>query len=284
MKFTFEERYKYYTNELFNNCKYYFVVIPHEWKTHRQDMPVYFNEMNDYKEIMNKYTGSYIIVRNDGYNNYNKPCFQKVRKINNHCIFSILHKLNFGRHWEPFYKNVDNVKWEEKKNEIIWRGCPTGNGERINFCIMYNNKYNVGLTQVFSHLTQYSYLIKNEIKVYDFYQYKYIISIEGNDKDSGLNWKLNSNSVVIMKPPTFESWLMEGKLEPWVHYVPLNDDMSNLDEIYEWCLNNDDKCKEIVKNANEFMENFKDLEFEKKLIDKIEKDYFKYIKIKFEDN
>ena len=283
MKLNFKERYKHYTNGIFDDDKYHIVKIPNEWKTHRQNMPVYFDETNDYNEILNKNKGSYIIVRNDGYDNYNQPCFQKVRKINSYNSFSILHKLNFGRHWGPFYKYIDNVKWEDKKNEIIWRGCPTGTNERINFCINYNAKYDVGLTQVFSHLSQYSYLVKNKINIDDFYQYKYIISIEGNDKDSGLDWKLNSNSVVIMKPPTFESWLMESKLEPWIHYIPLNDDMTNLDEIYEWCLNNDEKCKEIVKNANEFMENFKDLEFEKKIIDKIENDYFKYIKIEFEN-
>lgn len=283
MKFSFEERYKYYTNELFNNNKYYDAVIPNEWKTHRQNMPVYFDKTNDYNEILNKNTGSYIIVRNDGYNNYNKPCLHKVRKISNHDNLAILHRLNFGRHWTPFYKNVDNVKWEDKKNEIIWRGCPTGNGDRIKFCDKYYKKYNVGLTMIFSHNKQYEYLIKNTININDFYNYKYIISIEGNDKDSGINWKLASKSVVIMKPPTFESWLMEGKLIPWTHYVPLNDDFSNLDEIYEWCLNNDDKCQEIVKNANEFMNNFRDLEFEIKLLDKIEKDYFKYIKIEFEN-
>jgi hypothetical protein len=111
------------------------------------------------------------------------------------------------------------------------------------------------------------------------YKYKYIVSIEGNDKDSGINWKLASNSVILMKPPTFESWLMESYLQPYVHYVPLNNDFSNLDEIYQWCLNNDDKCKQIIKNANLFMNNFRNLDVEKNLINKIESNYFKYINL-----
>ena len=32
----------------------------------------------------------------------------------------------------------------------------------------------------------------------EFLKYKYILSVEGNDKDSGINWNLNSNSVVLM--------------------------------------------------------------------------------------
>jgi hypothetical protein len=126
-------------------------------------------------------------------------------------------------------------------------------------------------------------LIKPEISYDTFVQYKYIISIEGNEKDSGSNWKLGSGSLVIMKPPKYESWLMESKLIPWVHYVPLNDEMNNLDEIYNWCLNNDDKCKEIVKNANAFMNNFRDMEMENNLIRKIENDYFNYIELNVEE-
>ena len=89
-------------------------------------------------------------------------------------------------------------------------------------------------------------------------QYKYQISIPGNDKDSGLNWKLASNSVVLMAHPKIESWLMEGLLQPYVHYVPLKDDYSDLDEILDWCKSNDDKCKEIVINAQQFMRQFQD--------------------------
>ena len=51
---------------------------------------------------------------------------------------------------------------------------------------------------------------------------------------------------------------MEGALEPYVHYVPLKDDFSDLDDIVAWCENNDDKCKEISVNARKHMEQFMD--------------------------
>jgi hypothetical protein len=280
----FDERYKYYTNGFLNKNKYF--VIPDSWKNHRQNQPVFFNFDNDYFEILNKKQGSYLVVCDDGYNNYGVPCFQKTRKINKPG-FSILNKkFQYARHW-GYHENKDKKRWEEKKNEIIWRGVPTGTvNDRIEFCEKYHNTHNVGLTCFFNHQKKNGkeYLLKDTIDLNEFYEYKYIISIEGNDKDSGINWKLNSNSLVIMKPPTVESWLMEGKLIPWVHYVPLNDNLSNLDEIYNWCLNNDDKCKEIVKNANNFMGQFDDLENEKKLINKIELDYFKNVSFIFWKN
>jgi hypothetical protein len=76
-----------------------------------------------------------------------------------------------------------------------------------------------------------------------------------------------------MAKPTIESWLMEGLLKPYVHYVPLEDDYSDLDKIIEWCEKNDDKCLKIVKNANEFMNQFENIEVEKKIFEMIKEHY-----------
>ena len=53
-------------------------------------------------------------------------------------------------------------------------------------------------------------------------QYKYLLSLESHDTATQLKWWLASGSVVVMPTPTTESWLCEGQLVPWVHYVPLD--------------------------------------------------------------
>ena len=50
-------------------------------------------------------------------------------------------------------------------------------------------------------------------------QYRYTLSLEGNDVATDLKWKLASGLVVLMPTPTTESWLMEFALQPGVHYV-----------------------------------------------------------------
>jgi hypothetical protein len=102
--------------------------------------------------------------------------------------------------------------------------------------------------------------------------------MEGNDVATGLKWVLASNSLVIMPIPKIESWLMEGLLVPWEHYVPIDDDLGNLNEIIEWCKSNDEKCKEIVKNANQYMSKFSDRDNEIKIHKKIIEDYKNNIK------
>ena len=85
-------------------------------------------------------------------------------------------------------------------------------------------------------------------------RYKYIISAPGNDKDNGLQWKLASNSVVLMARPLTHTWLMESELEPYVHYIPLDDDYKNLLEQINWCKHNQKKCIGISKMASKWVE------------------------------
>ena len=58
---------------------------------------------------------------------------------------------------------------------------------------------------------------------------------------------------------------MESLLVPDYHYVLLEDDFSNLEEKYNWCEENQDKCEEIVRNSTRFMQQFKNPNLEKKL-------------------
>lgn len=50
-------------------------------------------------------------------------------------------------------------------------------------------------------------------------RYKGAIMLEGNDVASGLKWALLSNSVVLMPPPTFTSFVLEELFVPWMHYA-----------------------------------------------------------------
>ena len=86
--------------------------------------------------------------------------------------------------------------------------------------------------------------------------------MEGNDKDSGLNWKLKSNSVVFMCKPIINSWLMEEKLQPNIHYIQIKDDLSDLEEKIDWCNNHPAICRDIIYNANQYMTQFDDFDTE----------------------
>ena len=69
-----------------------------------------------------------------------------------------------------------------------------------------------------------------------------------------------SNSLVMMRKPRFETWFMEGRLEPGVHYVELKDDFSDLEEKVQFynLPENQDKALQIIANAHAYVAQFKD--------------------------
>lgn len=194
----------------------------------------------------------------------NTPCFTKnIINGREHNKGVILRCLNFDRHWHNYYNKLIDIQFEKKYNKIIWRGASTGcldrKGNRFTLIEKWFNKnerIDVGFSLICQNRNTFSCYLKNNMTITNILKYKYIISVEGNDKDSGINWKLNSNSLVLMPRPTVSSWLMETTLVPDHHYVLLKDDFSDLEEKFIWCENNQDKCKEIIKNANNYMKQF----------------------------
>ena len=87
-------------------------------------------------------------------------------------------------------------------------------------------------------------------------KYKLLLSAEGFDVASDLKWKLLSNSVVIMPTPRRVTWFMESLLVPWVHYIPVNDDFSDLAERMMWALAHSDESKLISWQATLWVEQF----------------------------
>ena len=193
----------------------------------------------------------------------------------------ILRCLNCTRHWSLFYNKPKDIPFDQKKNIIFWRGTTTGQldriGNRFDLVKRWFNKnkhIDVGFSSICQNKDDFKNYVKGNCSPVDFLQYKYIISVEGNDKDSGINWKLNSNSLILMPKPLVTSWLMETTLIPNHHYVLLKDDFSDLEDKLNWCNNNQSKCKEIIKNANEYMSQFKDNEREEILEKEVISKYF----------
>lgn len=94
------------------------------------------------------------------------------------------------------------------------------------------------------------------VPMIEIFQNKFLICPEGHDCSTSLNWVLVSNCLAIVPPFHFENVIINSKqLKPYVHFVPIKEDFSNLNDIINWCLKNDNKCQEIVKNANNYMKN-----------------------------
>lgn len=209
------------------------------------------------------------------YSNPSEYALSKTRAISNNNTYSILKCFAYERHWKKT-SLIDKILFKNKKNQAVWRGATNGfvemdddgyvikNRRSNRFLIvekyLNSNSVDVGLSKINRDtlLFRYQSAMKETMTIQQIRQYKYIISLEGNDKDSGLNWKLKSNSVVLMCKPIVNSWLMEEKLQPSVHYVQIADDLSDLEEKIDWCNNHSNICHDIIYNANQYMTQFDD--------------------------
>ena len=230
----------------------------------------------------------------------NKP-FHSLVLCKNRCAGNknsvILRCLNFHRHWKNYYNRPQDIPFNKKKNKVFWRGVSTGNetnvANRFQLIKRWCNKcdiINVGFSNLVQNINdryteKYKKFVKGSCNLSQFLKFKYILSVEGNDKDTGLNWKLNSNSVVMMAKPRVCSWLMETTLIPNYHYILLKDDFSDLKQKVIWCNNHPERCKQIVRNARKFMKQFSNAEQEEKIEMAVINKYFEILKkIKCENN
>lgn len=116
--------------------------------------------------------------------------------------------------------------------------------------------------------------VKPKIELKEIFIYKYIICPEGYDTSSQLNWVLASNSIAICPLFEYENNIINPCiLKPYVHYIPIKSDYTDLQNVITWCLENDDKCKIINLNAKKYMEQFINInkmkDFQKDIVLKI---------------
>lgn len=85
--------------------------------------------------------------------------------------------------------------------------------------------------------------------------YKYILSIEGNIAQFRLTLELSYNSVILLVKSSQSIWY-QPLLKPFVHYVPIKSDLSDLIDKIHWCKTHDDACRTIAANASEFYKKY----------------------------
>lgn len=90
-------------------------------------------------------------------------------------------------------------------------------------------------------------------------QYKFILTLEGNDVASNLKWVMSSNSIAISPRMVYETWFMEGKLKPNYHYIEIKDNFSDLEEKIQFYSTHIEEAQAIIDHAHEFVSQFQDL-------------------------
>ncbi|NRA19147.1 MAG: lipopolysaccharide A protein [Oceanospirillaceae bacterium] len=198
------------------------------------------------------------------------PTFVKARPIDGDNENSIILKLDLVRH---FIFVDDQLDYQDKKDMLVWRGKVYQDHRRVlmkNF--IDNDLLDIGETNT-KDITEHWQRPKMSLK--QQLQYKFILSIEGNDVASNLKWAMSSNSLVLMTKPKYETWFMEGTLIENYHYVLLKDDYSDVEEKIQYYIKNIDAAKSIIANAHAYIKPFKDSAQEDLIAHLVVEKYFK---------
>jgi hypothetical protein len=85
--------------------------------------------------------------------------------------------------------------------------------------------------------------------------YKYIINVDGHVNAFRLSLELSMGCVVLLADSKYRTWYRRY-LIPYVHYVPIKEDLSDIFDKIRWCRENDDKCEIISINAKKFYDTY----------------------------
>jgi hypothetical protein len=179
------------------------------------------------------------------------PTIVKSRPIIN-SDDSIILKLNKVRH---FHFINDHKKFIDKKNKAVWRGYGENSKARQYFLKNYHHisMFNIGQTGPVLDAPW----VKNFMPISEQLDYKFIFCIEGVDTATSIKWVMSSNSVCVMPKPKYETWFMEGALQPDVHYIEISDDFSNAEQKIKYFIEHPNKVLKIIENAQAHVEQFK---------------------------
>jgi hypothetical protein len=180
-----------------------------------------------------------------------EPTIVKSRPIHGDNACSVVLKLDKIRH---FTYTHDRKAFHTKKDMLIGRGV-VKQPHRIAFYEKYFGHPMCNLGQI--NRNKNEQWIRERLTIEEHLDYKFILCIEGNDVASNLKWVMSSNSLAVMPKPKYETWFMEGRLIPNHHYVLLKDDYSDLEERLMYYIKHTDEALQIIKNANAYVNQFK---------------------------
>jgi hypothetical protein len=183
----------------------------------------------------------------------NVPTLQKSRPVSDDNAHAVLLKLDKKRH---FFFIKDHVSFADKQDKLFGRATVT-QPHRIRFMEMYYGHPLCDLGQVNKTGGNPDWL-KPKVSTRAHLQYKFILSLEGNDVATNLKWIMSSNSIAVMPRPRYETWFMEGRLIPDKHYICIKDDYSDLEERLEYYIEHPEEAAQIVAHANKYVKQFLD--------------------------
>lgn len=163
---------------------------------------------------------------------------------------------------EAIRSRVEKFPWEKKKEFAVWRGSLT-KWSRRKLCELsklypsyLDAKFNFEVNPETKKGLEEEGLFGDRITWEAFLECKYLPLMDGVVCAApAFQWRLLSQSVTF-KPDSNEVQWFYRDLKPYIHYIPVQADLSDLIEKFEWAKAHDAECKIIAQKAAQFAQEF----------------------------
>lgn len=157
--------------------------------------------------------------------------------------------------YESTIRRMSELGDELPNNHLLgWRGAVTHpNRAKMG---MFNDKSKYDVEFITGDRTDPNKLTcPNYVSLFDHVRkWRYLIDVEGSGWSARTKLFFFSKRVLFLQDRPFKEWYYE-KLEPWVHYIPINRDLSDLDEKLDR-LRTESGLEDFIRmNAFEFAKN-----------------------------
>lgn len=164
------------------------------------------------------------------------------------------------------------LKWSDKIEKAVFRGSATGCGFTIEnnprfkaawLSKKYPQLLNAGITRAmpkikihekdrvgYNILSDLGLDFANFIPFEEQSQFKYLLHLDGNVAAYRLGKSLLMGSVILIQESGSRVWF-QGMMKPYEHYVPVDNNLSNLISQIKWCIEHDEECEKIAQNGME---------------------------------
>jgi hypothetical protein len=242
-------------------------------KVKNQPMTGQSSYYHDAIEIARFFSSEYkwILVPGDTIHVPEAPSIVKSRPLVENNINSVLLKLDKNRHF--LFVN-DHKPWSEKRNVAIFRGdLGPYKPNRDLFINRWEGHPMVDAAST-NRSEEHPEWQKGKLTIGEHLDYKFIMSLEGNDVASNLKWVMSSNSIAVTPKLKRETWFMEGTLIPNYHYIEVREDFEDLEERLQYYIEHPNEAAAIIHHAHEYVRQFQDAEREKLISLLVLKRYF----------
>lgn len=179
----------------------------------------------------------------------------------------------FAQGIETYFNKNTLIPWKNRSSALCWRGGCSGVGGaesiRVRFVseIYKDNPHtDVRLSTWWSGGKNIpSEYFAERIHYSEFLKHKIFFIVDGNCIASNHMYAFSTGCVPFLISNNCIFWFSH-LIEPYIHYIPVNYDLSNLLEQIEWVRVNDAKAEIIANNALKFAQAYFSSEYQKNYI------------------